>query len=171
MLIINTGEGKGKTTAAMGQIMRSLGRGWKVCLIQLFKGKEFYGEQKVFKKLKNLDFHSFAPKHPYCFPTVKPEKVREECLKALSFLDRLVSGKHRYNLIVLEEFNIALREGYIKLKELLEVLNKIDSKTYVIITGRGAPKKLIDLADLVTEMKEIKHPYRKGIQAKRGLEY
>ena len=65
MIIVNTGNGKGKTTAAIGQVIRALGRGWKVCIIQLFKGKEFYGEQKILKKLKNIDFFSFAMKHPY----------------------------------------------------------------------------------------------------------
>ena len=75
MIIVNTGNGKGKTTAAMGQILRSLGRGWKVCLIQLFKGKEFYGEQKILKGLKGLDFYCFAPKHPGCFKGVSKSSL------------------------------------------------------------------------------------------------
>lgn len=171
MIIVNTGNGKGKTTAAMGQVLRSLGRDWKVAIIQLFKGREFYGEQKVLKKLKNLDFYSFAPKHPKCFGDTSLWEVKDQCQKALKKLKVLLEGRKKYNLIVLEEFNIALRDGYILLKELLEVLSKYHSKYNIIVTGRSAPKKLIELADLVTEMKEIKHPYRKGIKAQKGLEF
>lgn len=170
MIIVNTGDGKGKTTAAVGQAIRSLGRGWKVCIIQLFKGEEFYGEQKILKTLKNLDFYPFAPKHPYCFPKVKPKTVKSQCQRALACLEKL-SRRNKYRLIILEEFNIALREGYIKLKDLLKILNKIDSNTNVIITGRGAPEELIARADLVTEMREIKHPYNIGIPAKEGIEF
>lgn len=171
MIIVNTGDGKGKTTAAVGQVIRSLGRGWKVCMIQLFKGEEFYGEQKILKKLKNFQFYSFAPKHPYCFKNVKREDVRLQCLEALEFFKRMLASKKRFNLIVLEEFNIALRDGYIKPDELLEVLKDTDIKTNVIITGRGAPKELIKIAGIVTEMKMLKHPFNEGIEAQKGLEF
>jgi cob(I)alamin adenosyltransferase len=171
MIIVNTGNGKGKTTAAIGQIIRSLGRGWKVCLIQLFKGRKFYGEQKILAKLQNLDFYSFAPKHPFCFPGVSSEEVAGECQQALRLFDHIVEGRKRYQLIVLEEFNIALRDGYITLKDLFYTLDKADSRTHVLVTGRGAPAKLIRKADMVTEMKEIKHPFKKGISAQKGLEF
>lgn len=170
MIIINTGNGKGKTTAAIGQVIRSLGRGWKVCIIQLFKGEEFYGEQRVLTTLKNLDFYSFAPKHPFCFPKVKTSAVKQQCRKALDCFEKVSRG-NKYQLIVIEEFNIALREGYLKVKDLLKALDKIDSNTNVIITGRGAPKELIERADLVTEMREIKHPFNKGIPAQKGIEF
>ncbi|HBU69251.1 MAG TPA: cob(I)yrinic acid a,c-diamide adenosyltransferase [Elusimicrobia bacterium] len=174
MIIINTGDGKGKTTAAVGQVIRSLGRGYKVCIIQLFKGKEFYGEQLVLKKLKNLKFYSFAPKHPGCFRDTDPKLVRKDCLKALDKFGEVLKGKPRYDLIVLEEFNIALRDGYLKVNELLKVLDKSylnNNKIHVIITGRAAPKALLEAADLVTEMKEVKHPYNKGMVATKGIEF
>lgn len=171
MLCVYTGNGKGKTTAAMGQIVRALGRGLRVCLIQLFKGKEFYGEQKIICKLKGLDFYSFAPKHPFCFPAVKKATVKAQCDKALlSFKDALKAKKH-YDLIVLEEFNIALRDGYLRYSDLSKILDIADKDTYIMITGRGAPAQLIRSSDLVTEMKEIKHPFNKGIKAKKGIEY
>jgi len=89
MLYINTGNGKGKSTAAMGQIMRAIGHEWKVCLIQLFKGTNFYGEQKVFSKFKKqLDFYSFAPKHPACFPKTDRKLVQKQCLEAVEFVHR-----------------------------------------------------------------------------------
>jgi cob(I)alamin adenosyltransferase len=171
MIIVNTGNGKGKTTAAIGQIVRSLGRGWKVCLIQLFKGKEFYGEQKVLKGLKGLEFFSFAPKHPGCFKGLSIPALKKDCARALKkFESALKSGK-KYDLIVLDEFNIACRDGLLDVKALLEVIKKIDSKTCVLITGRQADQRLIKMADLVTEMKEVKHPYKKGILARKGLEF
>lgn len=171
MIIVNTGNGKGKTTAAIGQIVRSLGRGWRVCLIQLFKGKEFYGEQKLFTRLPGLDFHSFAPRHPFCFPNVTREKACKGCADALDFFRSVAEGKKRYQLIVLEEFNIALREGYIDLDELLSIIDRLDEVTHVLITGRGAPKRLIQKADMVTEMKEIKHPFQTGKRARKGIEF
>ncbi|MCB4790386.1 MAG: cob(I)yrinic acid a,c-diamide adenosyltransferase [Elusimicrobia bacterium] len=170
MLWVYTGNGKGKTTAAIGQIVRALGRNLRVCLIQLFKGKEFYGEQKILGKLKNLDFYSFAPSHPFCFPDTKIEGVKLQCEDALECLKKALKKKKRYDLIVLEEFNIAIRDGYLKQDDLFKMLDK-NKDIYVLITGRGAPKELIDRADLVTEMKEIKHPYNKGVKAKKGIEF
>jgi len=172
MIIVNTGNGKGKTTAAIGQIIRSLGRGWKVCLVQLFKGKEFYGEQHILRKLKNLDFYSFAPKHPFCFPEVSKKKASEQCRAALAFFRTITEEKPgHYQLIVLEEFIIAIREGYIALDELLKTLDAVPDNTHVLLTGRGAPRELIRKADLVTEMKEIKHPFSKGQRAQKGIEF
>jgi cob(I)alamin adenosyltransferase len=171
MIIVNTGNGKGKTTAAVGQIIRSLGRGWKVCLIQLFKGKEFYGEQKILTKLKGLDFYSYAPKHPFCFPDVPAATVRAQCAEALAQFARVAARKKPYGLIVLEEFNIALRDRFIALADLVAVLDTLPPGVTVVITGRGAPRGLIRRADLVTEMKEIKHPFSKGVAARKGIEF
>lgn len=171
MLIVNTGNGKGKTTAAIGQMIRALGHGQKVCFIQLFKGAVFYGEQKILENLKNLDFYSFAPKHPGCFRDVKRAVIARECKKAMGLLRKIAAGRKKYDLIVLDEFNIALRDGFIELKVLLEVILTFNSNIRIFITGRGAPKGLIQRASLVTEMKEIKHPYNIGISAAKGLEY
>lgn len=171
MIIVNTGNGKGKTTAAMGQILRSLGRGWKVCLIQLFKGKEFYGEQKILKGLKGLDFYSFAPKHPGCFKGVSRRSLVSECGRALEKFEKAMKSKKKYGLIVLEEFNIAVRDGFLNIEPLLELLKNKDSNINVIITGRSAHKDLLLIADCVTEMKEVKHHFHKGILAKKGVEF
>lgn len=171
MLYVLTGNGKGKSTSAMGQMLRSLGRGWKVCLIQLFKGKEFYGEQKMFKHLKGLSFHSCAHKHPFCFPKTDRAAVITGCAQAVKQFNKAAkSGK--FQLIILEEFNIAFRDGFLDFAEFAPPLeNALRTGVHVIITGRGAPKQLIKRADLVTEMKEIKHPYKKGISALKGIEF
>jgi len=172
MLYINTGNGKGKSTAAMGQILRAMGQGWKVCLIQLFKGTNFYGEQKTFGKFKKqLDFYSFAPKHPSCFAKTDCKLVRKQCLDAILFIHKLLTSKKRYQLIVLDEFNIALRDSFLTIKELLELIDEIYNKSDILITGRGAPGALIKRADMVTDMREIKHPFRKGIKSRKGIEF
>ncbi|OEG71191.1 hypothetical protein ATZ36_02845 [Candidatus Endomicrobiellum trichonymphae] len=171
MIILNTGNGKGKTTSAIGQIIRSLGHGFRVCLIQLFKGESFYGEQKILVKLDNLDFFSFAKEHPHCIKSVSLDKVVSQCRSALKKLKDLSNVPEKYDLIVLEEFNVALRDKFIDEDEFIDIIKRLSQKSNVIVTGRGAPQLLIDIADLVTEMKEIKHPYKKGIQAQRGMEY
>lgn len=170
MIIIITGPGKGKTTSAMGQIIRALGHNQKVCLVQLFKGENFYGEQKILSKLDGLDFFSFAKKHPFCFKEITKEQVIKECEQAIEKLKGIATD-NKYNLIVLEEFNIAIRDGYIEEDILIDIVKELNKKANVMITGRGASQKLIELADLVSEVKEIKHPYNKGIPAQEGIEF
>lgn len=170
MIYIYTGHGKGKTTAAIGQTIRALGHKKKVCLIQLFKRKEYYGEQKILRNLKNLDFFSFAPRHLFCNPHHVRTDVRNQCKKALNCLDKILKSK-KYNLIILDEFNIAIRDAFIKTNELLNILRAENNDADIIITGRSAPKKLVKIANLVTEFKEIKHPYKNGIKPKPGIEY
>ena len=170
MILLITGNGKGKTTSAIGQIVRALGHNQKVCLIQLFKGESFYGEQNILTKLENLDFFSFAKKHPFCFKEVSKEQVIKECEQSLNKLKE-ISQNNKYNLIVLEEFNIALRDNFIDETFFINTVKKLNDNSNVVITGRGASQKLIDVADLVSEIKEIKHPYTKGVLAQEGIEY
>ena len=171
MIYVNTGDGKGKTTAAVGQVIRSLGSGWKVCIIQMFKDRSFYGEQKILKKLPGSTFFSYAPRHPACFKSAKRTVVRKQCAEALKKAQSILTGSKKYNLVVLEEFNIAVRDGFFSTEKLLEVLAYNRIGAHVIVTGRGAPKKLIAAADLVTEMNDVKHPYRRGIKAQKGIEF
>jgi len=170
MILVITGNGKGKTTSSMGQIIRALGHNQKVCLVQLFKGENFYGEQKILTKLEGLDFFSFATKHPFCFKDISKEQVVKECEQAVNKLKEIIKD-NKYNLIVLEEFNIALRDKFIKEDLLLTIIKELNTKANVVITGRGASNKLIELADLVSEVKEIKHPFNKGIPAQEGIEF
>ncbi|GMO64211.1 MAG: cob(I)yrinic acid a,c-diamide adenosyltransferase [Endomicrobiia bacterium] len=172
MLILNIGDGKGKTTASIGQIIRSLGHGFKVCLIQLFKDNDFYGEQNILLKLEGLDFFSFVKKHPCYLGNLNSEKFVNLCDYAMKKLRELSSiNSKRYDLIVLDEFNIALRDKLIDENEFVALIEKLSHKSNVIVTGRGSSKMLVDMADLVTEMKEVKHPYKNGIQAQKGIEY
>lgn len=170
MIIVITGNGKGKTTSCIGQIIRALGHNQKVCLVQLFKGENFYGEQKILVKLDGLDFFSFSHKHPFCFKDISKEQVIKECDQAINKLKEIIED-NKYNLIVLEEFNIALRDNFIDENLLLDIIKQLNKKSNVIVTGRGATSRLIELADLVSEVKEIKHPFNKGIPAQEGIEF
>ncbi|MDR1511546.1 MAG: cob(I)yrinic acid a,c-diamide adenosyltransferase [Endomicrobium sp.] len=172
MLMLNIGDGKGKTTASIGQIIRSLGHGFKVCLIQLFKDNDFYGEQNILLKLENLDFFSFIKKHPCYLDNISSERLKSLCDPAVDKLRELNSiNSKRYDLVVLDEFNIALRDRLIDENEFVALVEKLSRMSNVVVTGRGYPKALIDMADLVTEMKEIKHYYSNGVQAQKGIEY
>ncbi|MCA6085381.1 cob(I)yrinic acid a,c-diamide adenosyltransferase [Candidatus Endomicrobiellum agilis] len=171
MIIISMGNGKGKTTSAIGQIIRSLGHGFKVCFMQLFKGEGFYGEQKILVKLDNLIFFAFAKEHPCCVKDANLDEVVNQCYFAMEKLEELVNSSERYDLIVLDEFNVALRDKFIDENKFIDIVKQLSRKSNVIVTGRGAPQSLIDMADLVTEMKEIKHPYKSGIAARKGIEY
>jgi cob(I)alamin adenosyltransferase len=171
VIIVNTGNGKGKTTSAMGQVLRSLGQGLKVCIMQLFKCESFYGEQKILLKLNNLDFFPFASKHPKCFKSVNFDEVANQCNQAMKKIGEFSNTPKKYDIIVLDEFNIAIRDNFIDGNEFIHLIKSLSKKSTLIITGRGASKALIDTADLVTEMKEIKHPYKKGIKAKKGVEF
>ena len=161
MIIVITGNGKGKTTSSIGQIIRALGHNQKVCLIQLFKGENFYGEQKILTKLEGLAFFSFAKKHPFCFKDITKEQTIIECQQAIDKLKEIMNN-NKYNLIVLEEFNIAIRDNFVEEDILLNTIKELN---------KGASQKLIELADLVSEVKEIKHPYNKGVPAQEGIEF
>ena len=170
MIIVITGNGKGKTTSSIGQIIRALGHNQKVCLIQLFKGENFYGEQNILTKLEGLDFFSFAKEHPFCFKETLKNETTEKCSEAINKMKEIINN-NPYDLIVLEEFNIAVRDGFIENEVLIELAKQLSQKSTVMITGRCASKELIETADLVSEVKEIKHPYSKGIQAQKGIEF
>jgi cob(I)alamin adenosyltransferase len=173
---VYTGNGKGKTTAAWGQAMRASGQGLKVGIIQFFKGKgsgvsrpswRGAGEAIMAKRLK-LNLYSFCPVHP--FFGGEREKLKRECRKGLAFAKKLVMSK-KYDLIILDEINIAMRDRLIEVNRVLDLIKKKPKGVELILTGRGAPKKIMDEADLVTEMREIKHPYQKRIKGRRGIEY
>ncbi|HEA47134.1 MAG TPA: cob(I)yrinic acid a,c-diamide adenosyltransferase [bacterium] len=163
---VYTGNGKGKTTAAWGQAMRASGQGLRVAIIQFFKGKGS-GEVKIAKKL-NLKVHSFCPVHP--FFGGKKKRLEKECQEGLTFAKKTIMSK-KYDLIILDEINIALRDRLIEINEVLDLIKKKPKGVELILTGRGAPKKIIETANLVTEMREINHPYKKGIKGRRGIEY
>jgi len=175
MIIVFTGNGKGKTTAALGQMMRVAGRGKNALMIQFIKGPWRAGEDE-FAVRYNLPAASLQiKKMGLGFVGILGDKLpREEHQKAAEkalayFKEESASG--RWHLIVLDEVNNAVSLGLLKIEDVLEVLRAVPEDRLIICTGRDAHPKLIGAADLVTEMKEIKHPFQHGTLAKLGIEF
>jgi cob(I)alamin adenosyltransferase len=169
LVIINTGDGKGKTTAALGMMTRAWGRDMKVTAVQFIKQPKMkYGEQMAAEKM-GIEITPTGRGF-----TWTSEDLSEDAALAKHGWDlakeRMLSGD--YDLVILDEFTYALRYGWIEIAEVIDVLSQRPEQQHVVITGRNAPEELVDFADLVTEMKLIKHPYREqGIKAQRGVEF
>lgn len=166
---VYTGDGKGKTTAALGQALRAAGHNFKIIVIQFMKGKINYGELEAVKKLPNFTIEQYG------LPTFvdKDSPSKEDvslAKKGFARAKEVIMGGN-YDFVILDEINIALDYGLVPLDELLELIKNKPGNVELILTGRYAPPEIIKIADLVTEMKEIKHHYRKGIQARKGIEY
>ena len=162
-----TGDGKGKTTAALGCALRAIGHGARVYVVQFMKGDPNYGELKVkIPRLKVVQsgLPTFVDKdNPSEEDRLLAQKGMELARKAIS------SGK--YDMVILDEVNVAVDFGLVPVDELVRAVRMRPNGVEVILTGRYAHEKLIDLADMVSEVKEVKHHYRKGIQAREGIEY
>ena len=170
LIIINTGQGKGKTTAALGMVLRTIGHNHKVAIIQFIKGGWEPGETLALKKFGDkLKFHACG--EGFTWETQDRNKdinlVKSSWRKAVSYIK-----DPNYKLIILDEIIVAIKLGYIDEDEIINGINLRPELTHVVLTGRGASEKLIDSADLVTEMKLIHHPFREqGVKAQEGIEY
>jgi len=177
LTIVYTGEGKGKTSAALGAALRALGHGWKVLMIQFFKGDwpVVYGELELAKRLHpQFEVLQLGRGFVKIMGDKKPFSEHLEAAKAALALTREKLFSGQYDLIILDEVNYAL--GYLdfKLIELEDVLQLIRTKPpglHLILTGRNAPPEIVEVADLVTEMREIKHPMKRGVPAQQGIDY
>lgn len=171
MIHVYTGDGKGKTTAAIGLALRALGRGKKVAVIQFMKGR-LSGEilalsfKKPFKD--QIEIRMFGGKNLVDFQNI----THDDRLNAKAAIESFAEiAKKNYKLIILDEINVAIAFGLLGLEEALKVIKKVDSKVDLVLTGRRAHLKIIEMADLVTEMKNVKHPFDQGTKAKKGIEY
>ncbi len=192
MLIVFTGNGKGKTTAALGQVVRTIGRGKKALMIQFIKGPWKSGEDTFAEKAKNakkkIEGIEGGSEIISDFPEFYNFEIRKMGLGFVGILgDSLPLEDHQvaagkalkmfqeelanYDFIVLDELNVALSLNLLKIADVLEALNAVEDHKLVLMTGRGAPQELIDKADLVTEMREIKHPFNDGRLAKIAVEF
>lgn len=164
---VYTGGGKGKTTAALGLALRAAGAGLKVYIGQFIKtGK--YNEIKALKKLKrNIKVEQFGRG---CFINKKPTILDITLAKRGINIVKDVISKGEYDVVILDEINIALYFKLIALKDIIEILKNKPKNMEIILTGRKAPKEILNLAGLVTEMREIKHYYKRGVKARRGIE-
>ena len=164
-----TGNGKGKTTAALGTILRATGHGLKVFIVFFMKGKYDYGEFNTLAKLPNIDIASFGFRQFTDPANIKPAEIEQARLALAAAREAVLSGN--YGLVVLDEVNVALGFNLIKLDEVVKLIREKPPNVELILTGRYADSRLIELADLVTEMVKVKHPFDKGIKARKGIEY
>lgn len=164
-----TGNGRGKTTAALGTVLRAVGQDFRVHIIHFMKGTYPYGEQKALEHLPNVTVLRFG-KLDFVDPNNVQDDEREEARKALEAgKEAIHSGK--YDMVVLDEVNIASGWGLVPVENVIDLIKNKPQGIELILTGRYADPRLIEIADLVTEMVEVKHPYQKGIKARQGLEY
>lgn len=164
-----TGEGKGKTTAALGAVIRALGHGLRAYIVYFMKGDYPYGERNILSKLPNVTIASFGSLEFVDPVNVKPEE-KEQARQALAATrEAMLSGN--YDLIVLDEINLAVAWKLVELDEVVRLITDKPQNVELILTGRQADTKLVQLADLVTEMLKIKHPYDEGMIARKGIEY
>ncbi len=169
LILIFTGNGKGKTTAALGMSVRAAGHGMKTCFIQFIKGSWKYGEMEALARFhEEIDFHVTGKGF-----TWKSEDLDEDTAAARKAWEKAkeVINSGEYHTIVLDEFTYLLRYGMIDIEEVVEVLRGKPTDLHICITGRDAVEELVEVADLVTEMQPIKHPYQQGIKAQKGIEF
>lgn len=166
---IYTGNGKGKTTAALGLAIRALGVGLNVAIIHFMKFDLEKGERKLTQLFSNLTIESFGT-NKFVDKNNPDEESCEAARAAIGFAKKLLLT-NEYDLLIMDELNVAVDFGLLKWKDVENFLKERPSGLEIIITGRNAPKKLLEIADLVTEMKEVKHYYKNGVKAREGIEY
>jgi cob(I)alamin adenosyltransferase len=164
-----TGDGEGKSITAFGLALRAVGHGYKVIIIQFMKGRKDIGEYKIKDRLSpEYEIYQFGRREFIDLKNPRPIDLKL-ANEGLAFAKEAM--KRRPRLLVLDEINLAVAVGLIKLQDVLDLLENVPPSTTVVLTGRRAPKELIDRADLVTEMREVKHPIKEGILARKGIEY
>jgi cob(I)alamin adenosyltransferase len=169
LLIVHTGKGKGKTSAALGMVIRAIGHGMKVGVVQFVKGAMTTGEKTVFDAFPdNVEFKPMG--EGFTWDTQDRARDIAAARAALDEVRRMIADP-AYHMVLADELNIALRYEYLPLDEVLSVLTTRDEMKHVIVTGRNAPEALIEVADLVTEMTMVKHPFRSGVKAQKGVEF
>ncbi|MGC8605810.1 MAG: cob(I)yrinic acid a,c-diamide adenosyltransferase [Desulfomonilaceae bacterium] len=169
LLIVNTGLGKGKTTAALGQVFRALGHGFPVCVIQFLKGSWKYGELEAAKRFPELlEIHALGKGF-----TWKSENVQEDIKLARDAWDfaKEVVLSQKFRMVVLDELTYLVKYGMVPEDDILNCLKNRPSSVHIVVTGRDASNALMELANLVTEMNNVKHPFDNGVKAQRGVEF
>ena len=174
LLIVHTGKGKGKSTAAFGLVVRAVGNGMKVGVVQYVKGKWQTGERGVLEKFpEQVEIRTMG--EGFTWETQDRARDIRAAENAWEVSKQMIEASRgddpKYDLVLLDELNIVLRYGYLDLAEVVEFLANKPQMLHVIVTGRNAKPELIDAADLVTEMTMVKHPFRAGVRAQKGIEF
>ncbi|NMN06191.1 MULTISPECIES: cob(I)yrinic acid a,c-diamide adenosyltransferase [unclassified Novosphingobium] len=169
LLIVHTGKGKGKTSAAMGMVLRAVGHGMRVGVVQFVKGAMTTGERRVFDVFPDhVDFKAMG--EGFTWNTQDRARDVAAARAAWEEVARMIADP-AYAMVLADELNIVLRYDYLPLDEVLAVLAARPAMKHVIVTGRNAPDALVEAADLVTEMAQVKHPFRSGVKAQAGIEF
>lgn len=170
LLVVYTGDGKGKTTAALGMALRAAGQGLNVLILQFMKCQQAVGEFKALTRT-NLPITLKQYGRRVFFRTRTCEVMDiHKAHQGLRAFQRAMKG-NAYDLIILDEINMAIHFGLLSIEEVIEAIEQRPPELYLVLTGRKADQKLIDMADLVTEMREIKHHYHQGVHAQKGIEF
>jgi cob(I)alamin adenosyltransferase len=167
-VIVHTGDGKGKTTAALGAAVRASGHGLRTAIVQFIKGTWDYGEAKALTALPNVELTRIGSGFTWLAEDPsEPRMLAQEAWR----VSRELALSDCYDLLILDELNCAIAEGYVATQDVLALLQEKPAQLSVIVTGRGAPQDLVDAADTVTEMRCIKHAFDQGVPANKGIEY
>lgn len=172
LILVHTGDGKGKTTAGLGLALRAWGDGMSILILQFIKGGWKYGELDGVNKLAEIDGRIAIRQLGLGLMSKDEDKEKHiaAARQALSIATEELTSK-KYDLIIFDEINYAVKFGLISIQDVMDLLDKKPEETHVLLTGRDAAPELIDRADLVTEMKLIKHPFQQGIKAQMGIEF
>ena len=167
MIQVYTGNGKGKTTAALGLALRAAGQGLKVYIGQFVKGRD-YGELNALKRFRNIKAEQFGRS---CF--IKNPPAKKDIELARDGLEKIkkIIAENKYDILILDEINIALKLNLLQLKDVIEIIKDAPKRLELILTGRSAHPDILKIADLVSEIKEVKHYFHRGIKARKGIEF
>lgn len=172
LTIVYTGKGKGKTTAALGIVLRAAGYGKKICMIQFIKGSWHYGEMDSSKRLEpEFEMVAIGKGFVGIIDDKTPKRIHKEIANEAIKICKEKINSRKYDIIILDEINYAVNLELIRLEEVLEIIKTKPDDLDLVLTGNYVKSEIIELADLVTEMKEIKHPFRQGIKAKKGIDF
>ena len=171
MVHVYTGDGKGKTTAALGLALRAMGWGARVCMVQFIKGYAEIGEGRFAREMGER----FVLKQFACDPCrniaeAKLKQRKQACEMALGFAEEVITGGN-YGVVILDEVCNAVHYGLIDCARIMELIERAPANVELVVTGRNAPPALIEVADYVTEMRSVRHPHEKGTPARRGIDY
>lgn len=169
LLIVNTGTGKGKSTAAFGMGLRVLGHGLRLGVVQFIKGTQESAEWKAFQRFENVDFKTIGD--GFTWLTQDREQDMATAQRAWAEAERMIADPG-YAMVILDELNVVLKYAYLDLQDVLRVLGNRREGLHIVVTGRHAPPELIEIADLVSDIRAVKHPYKdQSVKAQKGVEF
>ncbi|PIX30258.1 cob(I)yrinic acid a,c-diamide adenosyltransferase [Candidatus Berkelbacteria bacterium CG_4_8_14_3_um_filter_42_13] len=169
LIIVYTGEGKGKTTAALGLAFRAAGWGERIAIIQFIKGYKKTGEWQIVERIEEIDIYQTGDVEIRAIGKLG-EKDKKSVRDALKLAKKIIK-EQKHKIIILDEINNALNYDLVEAGEIIKLLREKPVEQTIVLTGRGAPKEVMEIADLVTEMKNLRHPFDNGIPAKKGIDY